>query len=182
MCKSSIIEDVNVDASGCKSLLICQCRWTQVTRPENTTHLSSSSTREKRIKPHLEASFVADVLLPSSIPLSSPSLTASFFSLFKPFVLVPPFFSWLALHSWLMIVVKYGLGPFSTPSVYRARVFLKADKMKEQQPPHCILFSSSFSSPLLPLNLFSASFSSSIIIRWIFIHPSPCLLLLFPPS
>lgn len=147
----------------------------------NTTHLSSFFISEKALFRTVSRSLFSELCrrsppFSSSFSLSSLSLTPwssfpSFFSLFKPFVLFFLFFLRLALDSWVMIVVKYGLGLFFTPSVYRAWVFLKADKMKEPFFPLIVCFSAHHFVALPTLPTFPASFSSSIIVLWIFILP-----------
>lgn len=135
---------------GCGSLWLAFDLSVQLNRNHTSgTQLASRLSSYIYIyiyKPYLELSVdhfslsSADVLQPFSssfFPLTSLPLTPrpsfpSFFSLFKPPLSCSFFlFLWLALNSWVMIVVKYGLGLFFTPSVYRAWVFLKADKMKE---------------------------------------------------
>lgn len=123
-----------------------------------TSHFHSFSIAKKTEKPLFRAE------LPQ-IHLFSLSNPDPHFSISSP---LPLFFFWLALNLRVMIVVKYGSGLFCS---------LRSMSLSESwQDERTIFFPSLYALQLIILQLsppFSASFSSSIIVLWIFILPPP---------
>lgn len=132
--------------------LICHTQFTWRYLKQSRFHFSPAKWK----KACLELSEVYDLAPLSVFCRCTPPFVSSHFHVSPTIYLPPCSVVWLLLNPQAIGVVRYGMGSYfqPTPSVYRALVFLKADKMKgTPHPLLCILLDSSFSHSLHPLIL-----------------------------